>query len=47
MEKSIEPKTYISTLLLMDELLKEVDNNTLAYDPELIELITVSDIVEQ
>lgn len=47
MEKSIEHKTYVKAVLRMEDLLNEVDNDTPEYDPQIIELLEVSDIVEQ
>ena len=47
MEKSIEHKTYVKAVIRMEDLLKEVDNDTPEYDPQMIELLEVSDIVEQ
>src|SRR5690554_3745539 len=47
MEKSIEHKTYVKAVIRMKDLLKEVNNDTPEYDPQMIELLEVSDIVEQ
>ena len=47
MEKSIEHKTYVKAILRLEELLKVVSNDTPEYDPQMTELLEVSDIVEQ
>lgn len=47
MEKSIEHKAYVKAVLRMEDLLKKVDNDTPEYDPQMMELLEVSDVVEK
>lgn len=45
--KLITHKEYVAANIRMELLLKEVDNNTPKYHPYNIELLEVSDIIEQ
>tara|TARA_E500000318_G_C3542404_1_gene205199 strand:+ start:876 stop:1238 length:363 start_codon:yes stop_codon:yes gene_type:complete len=47
MGKSITHAAYIKANLRLEELLKEVGNDTPEDSPEMVELLKISDIIEQ